>query len=505
MTRWILLLSAVTMGVCQAGALANCPSGYPNEIFCDDFDSYASDVALRSVWYRTTPCGTEFKREDLLDMVYSPPLGMRYPSKVELGHSTVRDGGNLGLSRLIGNVFGAQYAAVAGTNNTPLVVEFFMSANASKLHFSSGFMELAYGGEISTNWANTDYGWSPACSTHCTPPVSAGPYPIICAQGNPEGGAALPPECPPVSMIPPPVHQAIAVGSLPLLDPEPCDCASTTTHKPKNTHLALYDGQLWWSLRLNDPVTSTGVVKLTDGTVVLDPPSDIYAAGDFMVSAAEYGGKSYNWVTLTIKTNTFKIEHTAQVKSIITGLQYRVTSVMDNIPRAYLGPFDRIRGGVGQGCPLASSWTTCMTGGRYCIGTPDAYYVSFDDFVLFGGAGYSVNGACCLADASCLDDTTQAGCEAQGGRWQGGSTTCNTLTCCPFPFADADHDGDVDQDDFGLFQTCYTGSDGGVPAGCDCLNRNGDDAIDFQDLEEFSKCFTGANVPAVPPPANCNP
>ncbi len=50
------------------------------------------------------------------------------------------------------------------------------------------------------------------------------------------------------------------------------------------------------------------------------------------------------------------------------------------------------------------------------------------------------------------------------------------------------------QDDFGLFQVCYAGTNGGVPDGCECLDRNGDGSIDGLDFTLFSNCFTGANV-----------
>lgn len=84
---------------------------------------------------------------------------------------------------------------------------------------------------------------------------------------------------------------------------------------------------------------------------------------------------------------------------------------------------------------------------------------------------------------------------------------------CPDPFADADRDGDVDQADFALFQVCFTGE--GDPnemfdrAACDCFDRedtdgngqfrpsiDGDDDIDWADLEAFEACASGAGIPA---------
>ncbi|HOW73507.1 MAG TPA: hypothetical protein PKY77_23140 [Phycisphaerae bacterium] len=73
---------------------------------------------------------------------------------------------------------------------------------------------------------------------------------------------------------------------------------------------------------------------------------------------------------------------------------------------------------------------------------------------------------------------------------------------CPRPFADTDRDGDVDQVDFGIFQTCFTGSAGGVTPECQCFDRNQSNAIDLADLNKFIACFSGPTVPANPACAN---
>lgn len=70
---------------------------------------------------------------------------------------------------------------------------------------------------------------------------------------------------------------------------------------------------------------------------------------------------------------------------------------------------------------------------------------------------------------------------------------------CNVPFADADGDQDVDQDDFGVFQACYTGPGGGVPDNCACFNRpegrsGCDDDVDGDDLSAFVDCVTGPGV-----------
>lgn len=71
---------------------------------------------------------------------------------------------------------------------------------------------------------------------------------------------------------------------------------------------------------------------------------------------------------------------------------------------------------------------------------------------------------------------------------------------CQKPFADADGDGDVDQEDFGVWQACFSGE--GTPAGdaCACFDRDygeqGDGDIDTTDLTAFVKCLSGPMVPA---------
>jgi len=67
---------------------------------------------------------------------------------------------------------------------------------------------------------------------------------------------------------------------------------------------------------------------------------------------------------------------------------------------------------------------------------------------------------------------------------------------CNDPFADADGDEDVDQDDFAAFQLCYTGPGGGVPDGCDCFDNDADGDIDTTDLGDFENCASGPAVPA---------
>ena len=78
---------------------------------------------------------------------------------------------------------------------------------------------------------------------------------------------------------------------------------------------------------------------------------------------------------------------------------------------------------------------------------------------------------------------------------------CVGTEACPCndPFADADGDNDVDQDDFGLLQLCVTGELGGgteaLPPECVCFDRNGDRDVDQADFQDFTDCAGGPNVP----------
>lgn len=62
---------------------------------------------------------------------------------------------------------------------------------------------------------------------------------------------------------------------------------------------------------------------------------------------------------------------------------------------------------------------------------------------------------------------------------------------------DADDDGDVDQDDFGAFQQCYSGTAQATPACAVVYDRTCDGLVNSDDLEVFAACASG---PAMPSP-----
>ncbi|UCD27617.1 MAG: PQQ-binding-like beta-propeller repeat protein, partial [Planctomycetota bacterium] len=61
---------------------------------------------------------------------------------------------------------------------------------------------------------------------------------------------------------------------------------------------------------------------------------------------------------------------------------------------------------------------------------------------------------------------------------------------------DLDSDNDVDQDDFALYQACYTGPDNRpVPSGCETKDFDQDGDVDIDDLTIFEICASGPDVP----------
>ena len=70
---------------------------------------------------------------------------------------------------------------------------------------------------------------------------------------------------------------------------------------------------------------------------------------------------------------------------------------------------------------------------------------------------------------------------------------------CPPTPGDLDIDTDIDQEDFGRFQACYTGS--GIPqTKPECANALLDDDVDVDqdDFGIFQRCMSGPNIPADP-------
>ena len=76
------------------------------------------------------------------------------------------------------------------------------------------------------------------------------------------------------------------------------------------------------------------------------------------------------------------------------------------------------------------------------------------------------------------------------------SSPVDTNGCPPFIPGDFDRDGDVDQEDFGHFQVCLTGSSAPQDdPDCRDAKFDGDSDVDENDFTLFKGCMRGANVP----------
>ncbi len=447
----LVLVTTLVVGFCGGNLLADtwCNSNFPGSVFCDDFDRYcdpappvpdacatdatASDAFLRAVWVPQGTCGTLMKINSGNNYIASLPYSARYPQQntYELAYHKA-----------------ALPQAMIGTDENPLVLRYSLDTQTTSTQtYNNAMIELSMGSDR----APTDYVLSDNCFTFCT--TNPGPdtqYNVICQQDFPA------PNCPPAFTTP---RASIAVGLLAYLDNNPCHCDSDS-QRPQNSHLNVFDGLKWHILK-----------------------SNVYpGSGDFTVR------KRWNHVTITVKTSTIDVEMLAVNPDPD---EYNIAT----IPRQYTGPFDSVNYGVPAGCLLSSTSYECQTpGSETCLLTgPSTGAHEIDNLVLTGGEQVNVTAACCLNDASCVE-VTQSSCLEQNGLFKGYGSSCDTTVCCPYPFADTDHDGDVDQDDFGAFQVCYNGA-GAVPTGCECFDRNNDGKVDATDFNEFNNCFTGANVP----------
>ncbi len=375
--------------------------------------------------------------------------------------------------------------AVNGTDAFPLILRFWLHCN-NNISAPAGsrnwgqtanwpfYMELTLGSDR----APTDYAMSnPAIAECVNQQVN---FPVICQQHpshtKPPG---LPSSCPPLSST---VHKSLAFGWLAPMDTNPCNVE--TGRKPTMYHAATFDG-LYWSRLVAGQYPGNG--------------------GDFNY------GMGLGFFEITIRSTEYDVRLIAPYDCTDDGCPdppgYDIGTSIATIPRQYTGPFDHIGMGVGPACELDPVTGDCKAGK---VRDQHAFHYGWgnvypDRPVVFGGVGNSSTGACCFNDPqNPCQDLSAAACELAGGRFSGPNTTCAATICCPYPFADSDYDGDVDQDDFGAYQLCFTNTGGGVPTGCTCFNRDGDDDVDGFDLEAFNHCFSGANVPWVAG-GSCNP
>jgi len=83
---------------------------------------------------------------------------------------------------------------------------------------------------------------------------------------------------------------------------------------------------------------------------------------------------------------------------------------------------------------------------------------------------------------------------------QAGTIECGDLALpmsvlfVPRTSCDFDSDGDVDRDDFVLFQRCFSGPDVNAAVGCGSQDLDGDHDVDQSDFGILQRCFSGQGV-----------
>jgi hypothetical protein len=382
MKSCLALAVVVLLGAVQGPVFAGttCDS-YPDAIFCDDFDSYCKDPGpytpcttsgvslpkLYYIWpktslnYRTmASCGADFDIEENQQILVSVPYGGRIndmgDEAGELGQATrsIVDpiilgviGGQVSKGLGIRGKWGVQYDQLAGTDESPIVLNFQMSSgtkSAAGLRLSDGIVELALeeneakkSAYLDPEVAPTDYIMVGAaenatclsCRSQCAAILAArgiaddgraghAAWPSVCQSYDARTASSMCPDPanpggPPIPCGPPycpetpsdKLHQLLAVGAMAMLDPNPCHCENPvkpgpcsdgnpipdyTWHGMEVDHLAFFDGWKWriLSSKIFDPVT--GVPGVT-------------GYGDFQLT------DKYGWVTLTIRTHTVDIAY----------------------------------------------------------------------------------------------------------------------------------------------------------------------------------------------------
>ncbi len=121
-----------------------------------------------------------------------------------------------------------------------------------------------------------------------------------------------------------------------------------------------------------------------------------------------------------------------------------------------------------------------------CLIDPFCCNVAWDSLCANEAVGLCQNcdGPCGFANESCCNDAWSQACVDLA------MELCDV--CMPPDPGDLDQDGDVDVNDYAIFESCLTGPEGGLLAGCVPADLHADSDVDLQDFAVLSLNFTGS-------------
>lgn len=560
----VVFLSVAIPGVpLSAETCANCPA---DAVFCDDFDSYCDpaptggevcepsvtpdDVAFHAIWPADGACGPTSLEHFLTGLPdalgsYSSRAVQRGDTWTEetydyvtrhvhdltsdiLNHTdnvqnydAINGAGEISLPLTVGNLTPSSYVDSMDRNLRPQSLKgtfyFHPLDGCNEAAFANMvyYHELCLGDDRApVNFTRTDCMNYHDCNCNgggCgpgeTPTCDGGPHDgMTCSNDLDCYGGPLRQV---LQTSDGTVHASFAVGMMSIMDTNPCDLDQG--YYPSVWRLVVFDGLTWHKFKA--PLFDLPLTSPPDKADLYPQPGwnrvdfaigedDIEVRITNLRSVAMYsgdavcqfglcwGGPHHDW---GCETDDDCPDGTAIIPN-----EYLVARV----PRQYKGPFNKYALGPGKGRDLTDPQNP---GSEECIEALSSDDVLSDEIVIYDGvfAPSIPEGACCLPGMLCTQ-ATEADCIAAGGQWQGDGTDCATTLCCPYPWADADEDDDIDQADFGLFQKCYAGPIAVTPVDCECWDRDDNGHVDDADFALFLDCVTGPDIPfSISPPVNC--
>jgi hypothetical protein len=455
-----------------------------NIIFFDEFDSYggAGDLSILSdpVWTIDACWDARVATDDVSPYTYYSPL---YSAEQDKDPNT---GKLIGVRNKhvftpaeIQSIPGAEVNAncISGSDGNYLRVVYLLHSKIQSFDYARAnrFVEIVCGNDR-----------APTAMIHkvCgVPPDEKNRYHLANVSNDPNASGAD-------------VHASIAIGMVAMADPNPCSPEA----KQEVYRLVVYDGQYWRILH-DYPTIGTNLHMCY----------------------------KWNWIEMRIKTSTIdvilknKYVDNPEGDDCLGG--NFGTTMTTTIDRKYMGDFTAVvMGGLimedaedppDPYRPVGNCWGERRNGGI------DNAANHIDNLYVQGGVGrYSEYlciqvppppGACCVKygyGKGACSRTTQSNCNIPGSTYLGDGTNCgfdneNCEFCNTDLVFDTDYDGDVDQDDFSLFQVCFGATSPLEPLGCKCFDEHakvggGDDNITLEDYVAFEGCASGPNVPANP-------